>query len=46
MNSKDTFEKEIMIIHHVGCHQHIIGLYGVCIQDSKLSQQSASYYSA
>jgi len=39
ISAKEAFEKEMMIIHHVGCHQHIIGLFGVCIKSSKLSQQ-------
>ena len=31
---KEAFEKEVMILHRVGSHQHIIGLFGVCTQAS------------
>ena len=35
--SKEAFEKEVMILHRVGPHQNIIGLFGVCMQASKSS---------
>ena len=35
ISSREAFEKEVMILHRVGSHQHIIGLYGVCMQASK-----------
>ena len=33
--SKEAFEKEVMILHRVGPHQNIIGLFGVCLQASE-----------
>lgn len=35
VNSKEAFEKEVMILYHVGTHPHIIGLFGVCTQEGR-----------
>ena len=37
VSSKEAFEKEVMILHRVGSHQHIIGLFGVCTEASKFN---------
>ena len=42
---KEAFEKEVMILHRVGSHQHIIGLFGVCMQASELILPLALSYS-